>query len=65
MKYFIWKKFQVISLLKQLSQNDNISIIVTIHQTSFRLFELFDKVYTLTNSENCIYYGGPNELGEW
>ncbi len=57
--------FQVICLLKQLSQNDNMSIIVTIHQPSYRLFELFDKVYALTNSGNCIYYGRPNELRVW
>ncbi|XP_062548938.1 ATP-binding cassette sub-family G member 1 [Armigeres subalbatus] len=51
---------QCISLLKRLAQ-DGRTIICTVHTPSALLFEMFDKLYTVTQG-HCFYQGPVKEL---
>ena len=51
--------FTVTEVLKKI--NRNTAIITTIHQPNTNLFQLFDRVYLLTDGK-CIYSGPPTSL---
>uniref|UniRef100_A0A915E014 ABC transporter domain-containing protein n=1 Tax=Ditylenchus dipsaci TaxID=166011 RepID=A0A915E014_9BILA len=51
----------VIQVLKDLARRENMTIVVTIHQPSSRVYEMFDKLCLLAMGQ-VIYLGPPNEV---
>ena len=48
--------------LKELSFNQNISIISTIHQPNSDILQMFDRIYVLAKGGVCVYWGTPEHL---
>src|SRR2546427_826583 len=41
------------------------SIVVTIHQPSFKILQLFHQLYVLSKGGKCIFFGAPQELPKY
>ena len=52
----------MISLLREISLNYEMTTIVSIHQPSNDLFQMFDNIYVLAKGGVCVYSGPPNAL---
>lgn len=61
---------QTIELLRKLATGTlngddkvakRMSVMITIHQPSNKLFSMFDNIYTLTSTGKCIYNNSPND----
>ena len=52
---------QCLNHLKDITKNGNRTVIITIHQPSARLFEMFDHIYALASGK-CIYQGSSKNL---
>ncbi|XP_054157149.1 ATP-binding cassette sub-family G member 1-like [Oppia nitens] len=50
------------AVLALTKQRKPIATIATIHQPSARIFQLFDRVYILSNTGVCVFDGPPQEL---
>ena len=54
---------RLIELLIALTQgSDPLAIILVIHQPSAKLFNLFNKIYLLSNKSECLYFGPPKDI---
>lgn len=51
-----------IQLLKNLTTQEKMSILLTIHQPSARVLDSFDNIYFLSKFGHNIYFGPPSEL---
>lgn len=49
--------FQVVQLLKKLTQSKSLAVILSIHQPSSQTLSLFDKLYVLSHDGRCLYSG--------
>lgn len=52
---------QCLTHLKDMAKNGNRTIIITIHQPTAKIFEMFDHIYALANGR-CIYQGSSKNL---
>ncbi|RWS03674.1 ABC transporter sub-family G-like protein 1 [Dinothrombium tinctorium] len=58
--------YQTVELLHTLTQqSSSIAIVVTIHQPSAKVFNLFHKIYVLSTIGKCIYDGPPMNVIDW
>ena len=53
--------YEVVSFLREFAQRNKVLMIASIHQPSTKTFELFDRVYVLSQGKPC-YYGSITEL---
>ncbi|RWS24870.1 ABC transporter sub-family G-like protein 1 [Leptotrombidium deliense] len=57
---------QTVELLRSLTQqNQSMAIIASIHQPSAKVFNLFHRIYMLSNFGTCIYDGSPTDVIQW
>ncbi|KAI1730715.1 ABC-2 type transporter domain-containing protein [Ditylenchus destructor] len=54
---------QVIQVLKDLARKENMAVVITIHQPSAEVFEMFDKLCLLAVGQ-VVYLGPPNGVYE-
>ncbi|CAG2112166.1 unnamed protein product [Medioppia subpectinata] len=55
--------WQLITTLIELTQQpEPVAVVLTIHQPSARLFNLFDTIYLLSADGQCIYNGSPERM---
>lgn len=56
---------QILKLLKKLAEEDNKTIILTIHQPKLELFEDFGQILLLSRGGNIIYNDDPQKLNSY
>ena len=52
----------VVQCLKQMASQQNICLVMTIHQPSSDIMEMLDKLYVLVKGGHCVYSGPPTHL---
>ena len=53
---------EIIQCLKELSVNNRISVVTSIHQPNHEIISQFDKLYVMSVGGQCVYDGTPNNL---
>ena len=53
---------EIILCLKELSVNNGISVVTSIHQPNHEIISQFDKLYVMCVGGQCVYDGTPNNL---
>ena len=59
-----YTSLQTIKILKNLTENHQKQILLTIHQPSAEIFSMFDKVILMSNG-HCVYFGAPTDLSQY
>ena len=54
--------YQLMEMLADLTSSTSIAIVMTIHQPSARVFNMFNKVYMLSRVGKFIFEGSPDEV---
>lgn len=54
--------FDIVTLLRSLTQRSNTAIICSIHQPSNAVFTTFSRVYLISHNGKKLYDGGPNDV---
>ena len=52
----------VVNCLKQLVVQQNICLVITIHQPNSDIMDMFDNMYVLSKGGHCVYSGLPKDL---
>ena len=52
-----FQAYNVVEILREVARKRNLACLMTIHQPSWKIFSLFDKVILLTRG--CVFYDGP------
>ena len=55
----------MIQCLKNLSVNNGISVVTSIHQPNQEIMSQFDKLYVMSVGGQCVFDGHPNEMSEY
>ena len=56
---------EIVQCLKELSVNNGISVITSIHQPNHAIISQFDKLYVMSVGGQCVFDGHPNEMPEY
>ena len=56
---------EIIVCLKNLSVNNGISVVTSIHQPNHEIISQFDKLYVMSVGGQCVFDGHPNEMSEY
>ena len=55
--------WQLVNTMIELTQqSDPVAVVLTIHQPSAKLFNLFNRIYLLSSEGQCIYNGAPQSM---
>ena len=52
----------LIEMLAEIVKDRDVSMILTIHQPSYRVLRIFDTIYTLSCEGKCLYSGPPDQM---